>query len=84
MPPHARIGGLTPELASLADVVDRLLAEFESRLALPVISATVLRSRRELDIAAEAALPEFVERLARQRLHDLAGNAPGAGGGEHR
>ncbi len=84
MPSHARIGGLAPELASLADVVDRLFAEFDSRLALPVISGTVLRCRRELDIAAEAALPELVERLARQRLRDIAGGAPEAGGGEHR
>ncbi len=84
MPPHARIGGLAPELAALADVVDRLFAEFENQLALPVISATVLRCRRDLDIAAGPALPELVERLARQRLRDLAGNAPGAGGGEHR
>jgi hypothetical protein len=32
------------------------------------VIATVRRCRRELDIVSREALPEFVERLARERL----------------
>jgi hypothetical protein len=56
---------------SAADVVERLLAEFESRVAPPVVVMTVRRCRRELDIIAGPALPELLERLARERLQRL-------------
>jgi hypothetical protein len=69
--PHSRIGGLGPDLNSLADVVERLYTEFESRLGLPVVITTVRHCRRELDITHGPALPELLERLARQRLHDI-------------
>jgi len=59
------------ESPSLADVVERLFADFESELGLPVVVAVTRRARRELDIVAAPALPELVERLARQRLEDL-------------
>ena len=64
----------TPESPEhLTEVVTRLVAEFESQLALPVVATIVQRCRAELDIVAAPALPELVERLARQRLHDLVG-----------
>ena len=59
---------------SLADVVERMYAEFGSRLPMParwpmpLVVTTVRRCRRELDIIDGPALPELLERLARQRL----------------
>ena len=67
-----RVGGLTPDLAPLADVVDRLLNEFASHLSLNAIVVTVRHCRSDLDTVPVPALPELTERLARQRLHDLA------------
>jgi len=64
-------GSHPPESPPLPDVVERLFADFETQLGLPVILAVVRRCHRELDIVAGPALPELVERLARQRLHDL-------------
>ena len=58
---------------SLADVVDRLGDEFDLRLGRTTVVRVVRRCRRELDIVAGPAIPEFVERLARQRLTDLFG-----------
>lgn len=57
--------------ATLADTVDRLALEFVPRLSAGTVLRTVRRCRRELDIVAGPALPELVERLARQRLQDL-------------
>jgi hypothetical protein len=57
---------------SLADVSERLMAEFEDRLALDVISRVVQGCRADLDCSSPAALPELVDRLARQRLLDAA------------
>jgi hypothetical protein len=80
-PPHTRtaqprVGGLTPELAPLASVIERLFTAFESQLALAVVVSTVRRCRRELDTVPEPALPELLERLARQRLHDTLAARP--------
>ena len=58
-------------VATLADTVDRLAMEFVPRLSATTVVLTVRRCRRELDIVAGPALPELVERLARQRLLDL-------------
>ena len=52
----------------VVDVTERLMAEFEDRLQLNVISQVVRRSRHELDGTDAAASPQDVERLARQRL----------------
>jgi hypothetical protein len=60
---------------SLADAVERLFAEFEPKLPMAFVLATVRRCRRELDIISGPALPELVERLARQRLLDFLGRA---------
>ena len=59
------------EAQSLADVVERLFAEFHPRLSMTVVLMTLRRCRRELDIVSGPALPELVERLGRQRLLDL-------------
>ena len=56
---------------TLVDVTERLFAEFERRLSLTTISATVHECRRDLAGAPQPALPELVERLARQRLTQL-------------
>ena len=56
---------------SLADVVERMHAEFGSRLPMTFVVTTVRRCRRELDIVNGPALPELLERLARQRLRRI-------------
>lgn len=62
------------EAANVADVTERLLAEFEGQLDLGVVSRVVLETRRQLDCSPQGALPELVERAARQRLLDLRGD----------
>jgi hypothetical protein len=52
----------------LADVVERLFTEFELQHSLPQITAVVQQSCEQLRGEPEEALPELVERLARQRL----------------
>ncbi len=56
--------------STVADVIEQLMAEFEDRFELPVISRTVLGCRADLDCSPATALPELIERLARQRLLD--------------
>jgi len=63
---------------SIADVTERLFLEFEPRLPLTTIVAVVRGCRHELDTAPAPALPELVERLARQRLTDLVAQCPPA------
>jgi hypothetical protein len=53
-----------------ADLVERLFAEFDDRYELPHIVEVVRQCREQLCCAPEAALPELIERLARQRLVD--------------
>lgn len=55
----------------VVDVTERMMAEFEGRLPLNVISKVVNGCRRDLRGTAATALPELLERLARQRLLDL-------------
>jgi len=52
----------------VVDVTERLMAEFEDRLGLDLISRIVTVCRRDLANKPEGDLPELVERLARQRL----------------
>ncbi len=52
----------------IADITQRLIAEFEARLSPAVVSATVLQAARDLADAPPAARDEMVERAARQRL----------------
>lgn len=53
---------------SYADTVERLFTEFEGQLSLPVITGVVRECRGQLSCSPEAAMPELLERLARQRL----------------
>lgn len=58
---------------SLADIAERLMAEFCDELDLSVITRVVQESRRDLQGVPPGALPELTERLARQRLLALTG-----------
>jgi hypothetical protein len=51
-----------------ADLVERLFAEFDDQYPLPHIVEVARQCREELCCAPPAALPELIERLARQRL----------------
>jgi len=63
----------------LADVVERLSAEFQGRLGPEWVARTVLGCRRDLTGTPVGPLPELIERLARQRLLDgLPAPAPAA------
>lgn len=53
---------------SLADVTERLMAEFCASVDVSAVSRIVLDCRHELAGAHTSAAPELVERLARQRL----------------
>lgn len=51
------------------DIAEVLMAEFEPALPLSVITSVVLRAGSDLDgQVIEAAFPEMLHRLARQRL----------------
>jgi len=50
------------------DVTEQLMAEFEDRLDLKVISTVVGGCRRDLEDAQGTAAPDQLERLARSRL----------------
>ncbi len=55
----------------VVDVTERLMAEFEDRLPLNVISGVVNACRHDLQGTPSGPLPELLDRLARQRLADL-------------
>ena len=69
------------------DVTERLMAEFEDRLGLQLVSGVVSACRRDLQGTPSGPMPELLERLARQRLTDLAegrdGAVPQPRGGAH-
>jgi PAS domain S-box-containing protein len=56
----------------IADVTLRLFSEFGTRVPLTDVLDTVRECCRELDAIPIAALPELVERLARQRLLEIS------------
>jgi hypothetical protein len=56
---------------ALAEIDERLHAEFRTRISRARISAVVRQADNDLSGAPTGALPELVERLARQRLNDL-------------
>lgn len=60
------------DVVSIPDVAERLMAEFGARVDLATISSVVLGCCCDLRDAPRAALPELVERLARQHLLDRA------------
>lgn len=71
----------------LVQVATRVYAEFADRATVAEVLAVVAGCRDDLDTPNAAALPELVERLARQRLTDrLASPGPlnGAPADEHR
>lgn len=63
------------ESDSLADITERLFGAFEAQFGLAAIADIVRRCRGELDVVSGPALPELLERLAHQRLTDLAARA---------
>ena len=71
IPTHTPCRVATVMADPLLDVVERLYAEVAAGLTLAEVLAVVGRCRTELDAPSAAALPELVERLARQRLSDL-------------
>ncbi len=64
------------QTVDLAAVAERLMREFERRVSLDTVSQTALDCIRDVTAVAVKALPELVERCARQRLTDrLRGGA---------
>jgi len=61
---------------SYCDVTERLFGEFERVHRLPVIALVVGQCRVDLEGSPRGAVPELLERLARQRLMDLAPSRP--------
>jgi len=57
---------------SYADIVERLFAEFEHHYTLGDIVGMVHECRAQRSCSPAAALPELIERLARQRLSTRA------------
>ncbi len=53
---------------SYADVIERLFRQFDGVIALPVIVEVTHECRQQLSGSPVAAMPELLERLARQRL----------------
>jgi len=64
--PSATTGTRTDR--SVAEAVERLDREFRGAVRRDVIVTVVRRSHQELDSPSAGALPELLERLARQRL----------------
>jgi hypothetical protein len=69
MPLHEPSGGPAGHQdPAVAAAIARLCVEFAGNVRQPIISRVVVGSRRDLSGAPVPALPELVERLARQRL----------------
>jgi hypothetical protein len=68
--PHQPPGHSPVTADALREVPLRLLADFAEHLSPVEIRAVVDQCQRDLQIPSPAALPEMVERLARQRLTD--------------
>ena len=69
---------------ALADFAERLMAEFEGQIGLDVVSRVVRDCVRDLAAVPVEALPELVERCARQRLTERAGGAAASPAGPPR
>lgn len=67
----ADLAGTRGDGGTVAHAVARLSAEFPAR-HVSAVSATVTQCRRDLAGAPPGALPELLERLARQRLRESA------------
>jgi hypothetical protein len=71
MPVHeisGRAHASVPQDPTVAAAAARLTAEFAPEVREAVVVGVVLGSRRDLSGSPAGALPELVERLARQRL----------------
>jgi len=75
---HSPVDPVVHDDPAVAAAVARLSAEFAPRVQPSVISRVVVGSRVDLSGAPGPALPELVERLARQRLLQAAGADAGA------
>jgi hypothetical protein len=64
---------------SSADTMERLFTEFGGQVPLPVITAMVHECRKQLCSSPETAMPELLERLARQHLTPTAPTVPVVG-----
>lgn len=62
-------------------VADRLLAEFAGEVDVPTVRRVVRACAADITAVPVPALPELVERCARQRLAALLGRPPGRGAG---
>jgi hypothetical protein len=66
---------------TLADLVDRLAAQFGERVSVPLIVRTVRRCRRELDIVAAPAAPgEGGRQAGHRRSNIVAARSPSGAG----
>jgi len=61
-------------------VAVRVLADHAEHATLAEVLAVIARCRTDLDTPSSAALPELVERQARQRLADRIEQPPPAAG----
>lgn len=70
----ARAPALTPTNPAVAAVIGRLTPEFLEQAGPLTVTRVVLQARHDLDKLHPLALPELLERLARQRLLETAGS----------
>jgi hypothetical protein len=68
----ARAAARTQTDPTVAAVINRLSAEFLEQAGPLTIVRVVLQARHDLDEPHPLALPELLERLARQRLLEMA------------
>jgi hypothetical protein len=70
----ARAPTRTPTEPAVAAVIGRLTPEFLEQAGPLTVTRVVLQARHELDELQPLALPELLERLARQRLLETVGS----------
>jgi hypothetical protein len=66
--PHQAASSRSPTSHPLVDVAIRVHADFAQHATLAEVLTVIDGCRRDLDTTRDEALPELVERLARQRL----------------
>lgn len=73
-PPGATESGPAQGRPCLADITERLMAEFADRIDVATVSRAVLDCRNDLRDAPPAALLELIEQHARQCLNSTPAN----------
>jgi hypothetical protein len=68
--PSAHPTGQSLTSQTLASVTRRLYADFQPDTTMAEVRTTVQQCRHDLDVVTDPALPELIERLARQRLNN--------------